>query len=234
MVLGNNDAHILPQTDMVFGGEMPSVYASTPRGIMLMGSVSRMKDNIAKLPNLKMIRSCEVNAYVTTAELHPNTDEVCNETYHASYDDNGDVDEKMLTEATEAILKQSYFHNNQYIDTDDEKINESDARMVKYVLDNTRRTDEGRLVMPLLWKDEVAHLLASNLNLSEKVLKSNLKRLKNNPVRLQMYDQVIKEQVELGIVEQVPDLSQFLTECPTSSFLPHMGVFRLDRETTKC
>ena len=43
-----------------------------------------------------------------------------------------------------------------------------------------------------------------------------------------------KEQVKLGIVEQVPDLSQFLKECPTSSSLPHMGVFRLYHETTKC
>ena len=47
---------------------------------------------------------------------------------------------------------------------------------------------------------------------------------------LKLYDAVIKEQVKLGIVEQVPNQTQFMTENPTASFLPHMGVFKLDRK----
>ena len=86
--------------------------------------------------------------------------------------------------------------------------------------------------MPLLWRSEVAHALASNYYLSQ-VLKSNLKRLQNTDCLI-LYDAVIKEKVQLGIVDQVLNLTQFMTENPTASFLSHMGVFKLDRETSKC
>ena len=88
--------------------------------------------------------------------------------------------------------------------------------------------------MTLLWREDVSHLLASNLNLSKQGLKSNLKRLQRNPELFQMYDDVIREQIELEIVEKIPDLQQFLIKNPTASFLPHMGVFKLNNETTKC
>ena len=49
-----------------------------------------------------------------------------------------------------------------------------------------------------------------------------------------MYDAVIKDQVVLGIMEQVHDLQQFPADNPNASFLPHLGVFRLDHQRTKC
>ena len=93
------------------------------------------------------------------------------------------------------------------------------------MLNNTTCSEDGRLIMPLLWRGDVSHLLASNYNLLLQILKSNLKRLKINPERLQMHDNVVKEQVGMGIVELIPNLTQFLTENPTASFHPHMGVF---------
>ena len=65
------------------------------------------------------------------------------------------------------------------------------------------------------------------------MLKSNMKRLKSTANKLKMCDNVIRDQVELGIVEPIFNLDQFLEEHPTASFLPHMGVFRMDNETTK-
>ncbi|XP_066950858.1 uncharacterized protein [Macrobrachium rosenbergii] len=47
-------------------------------------------------------------------------------------------------------------------------------------------------------------------------------------------DEAIKEQESLGIIEKIPNLEHYLTEHPEHSFLPHMGVFKLDRDTTKC
>lgn len=101
---------------------------------------------------------------------------------------------------------------------------ETDALVSQYVLNNTVQDMNGRLVMPLLWRSEVAHLQGSNYNLSKKVLKSNLKRLQGHPERLKMYDEVIREQAEIGIIDRIENLSQFLEEIPSVSFLPHMGV----------
>ena len=40
-VLGNNDAQMFPQTEVVFSTDITSVYSDTSIGIMLTGSVSR-------------------------------------------------------------------------------------------------------------------------------------------------------------------------------------------------
>ena len=233
VVLGNNDAHILPQIEVLFGSRVPSVYSQTPNGVMLMGSIHRLRENLEELPDLVAPSKCEIKSCGLEVECDSEPSTIRGGTYFA-YDGKGNVDEKMLTSAAEDIIKQSYFFNNQYLSPVEINENESDSRISKYVLENTCRAEDGRLMMPLLWKDNMAHLLASNFNLSKKVLKSNLKRLQNDPIRLRMYDQVIDEQVKLGIVERVPDLEQFLTNNPTTSFLPHMGVFRMNHDTTKC
>ena len=233
-VLGNNDAQIFPQTEVVFGTDAKSVYSHTPIGIMLMGSVSRMRKNLSYLSDYTESAKCECLSFgiepatSTSATMDADFDR------HPVYDKQGNIDEKMLDAAAESILKQSYFEANQYFPSVNDSVNEADAKLSQYVLNKTTRNEDGRLVMPLLWRGEVSHLLASNYNLALQILRSNLKRLQGNPVRLQMYDSVIKEQVGMGIVEQIPNLKQFLTENPTASFLPHMGVFRMSNETTKC
>ncbi|XP_068225069.1 uncharacterized protein [Palaemon carinicauda] len=99
---------------------------------------------------------------------------------------------------------------------------------------NTCRDRDGRLVMPLLWNGKVAHLLGKNQNLSKAILKSNFKKFSKKDNALQMIDEVSKEQEQLGIIERVTNLEQFLEENPQHSFLPHMPVFKMDRESTKC
>lgn len=43
-----------------------------------------------------------------------------------------------------------------------------------------------------------------------------------------------QELIKSGVVEKVNDLPAFIDENPEHSFLPHMGVFKTDRATTKC
>lgn len=49
-----------------------------------------------------------------------------------------------------------------------------------------------------------------------------------------MYNEVFKKQVEEGIIEKIDNLPKYLEDHPVHSFLPHMGVFKPDRESTKC
>ncbi|KAL9954863.1 hypothetical protein ACROYT_G042448 [Oculina patagonica] len=55
-------------------------------------------------------------------------------------------------------------------------------------------------------------------------------RLKKNKELLKDYDNVIKDQINSGIIEAVPELDD--DQAPMH-FLPHHGVIRSDRETTK-
>ena len=49
-----------------------------------------------------------------------------------------------------------------------------------------------------------------------------------------MYDQVIRDQEEAGVIERFGDIQSFIKEHPTCSFLAHMGVFRMSNESIKC
>ena len=72
------------------------------------------------------------------------------------------------------------------------------------------------------------------MNLASAILKSNLSKLGKDPEKLHLYDSVIKDQLSAGIVQRIPNLEEFMEENPDASFLAHMGVFRPDKETTKC
>ncbi|XP_068229710.1 uncharacterized protein [Palaemon carinicauda] len=49
-----------------------------------------------------------------------------------------------------------------------------------------------------------------------------------------MIDDVIQEQIEMAIIERIPNVEKFLEKHPEASFLAHMPIFRPDKETTKC
>ena len=87
--------------------------------------------------------------------------------------------------------------------------------------------------MPLLWNNKVCDLLGTNYNLSKQILRGNLKNLQKKGY-LTMYDAVIKDQENAGVIERIEHLPKFLEEHPVHNFLPHMGIFRLERESTKC
>jgi len=60
-----------------------------------------------------------------------------------------------------------------------------------------------------------------------KRLKNQIERLKNAPENMKAYDEIIKEQVEVGIIERVPEL-----ETPDRvHYLPHHAVIRDEAKT---
>ena len=89
--------------------------------------------------------------------------------------------------------------------------------------------NEGRYEVGLPWKGGLVP--ASNEHaLCITRLRQLHSRLKKNKELLRDYDHVIKDQVKSGIIEAVPENDNDQT--PTH-FLPHHGVIRSDRETTK-
>ena len=63
---------------------------------------------------------------------------------------------------------------------------------------------------------------------------SNLRKYSKDFDRLKLIDAVFREQEANGIIEKIENLDGFLGEHPEASFLSHMPIFKLDRETTKC
>ena len=73
------------------------------------------------------------------------------------------------------------------------------------------------------------YVLPSNRELCRHSLISQIKRLKKDPDQLKAYNDVIKEQLETGIVEPVPDGATG----NRIHYITHHGVWKHDEETTK-
>ena len=73
--------------------------------------------------------------------------------------------------------------------------------------------------------------MPDNLELCRRRLDSLLRRLKQNPQLLAEYDSIIRDQMSCGIVEVVNDPS--LSEHDRVHYLPHHGVVRQDKTTSK-
>ena len=85
-----------------------------------------------------------------------------------------------------------------------------------------------RYVVELPWKPG-KYMLPNNRELSECCLISQIKCLKKDPDKLKAYDDVIKEQLETGVVKPVPD------EATDNRihYVPHHDVWKHDAVTTK-
>ena len=247
-VLGMSDPEVLLEKPVVFG-DPPSVFSETAAGVLLYGTVDRLRSNLPLLPGSAAAgggsSECSAASKVCIHSLacknqtvtHPEIERVSSNlgTVNSNISvlkDNGRVDVNALAKATDEVLT---MHCEKSLGYDSEVYREdstaSNEEIVNYVLDNTDRTNEGRLTMPLIWKKDVAQFLGKNNFLSRQILMS-LKRLSID--KLAMMDDSIKEWENSGIVERVEDLPAFLTVTPVHSFLPHMAVFRMGRETTKC
>ena len=146
-------------------------------------------------------------------------------------DEKGSVDQVKLEKATSEALDN---YSRTFL-CEEDNINENcelNDKIVEDILLNSDRSPNGRMIMPLPWNPECKDRLGTNFNLSKKILHSNLRKLEKNS-QLSLYNEVFKEQEESGVVERITDLNSFLKCNPDCSFLPHMGVFKLGRETTK-
>ena len=80
------------------------------------------------------------------------------------------------------------------------------------------RSDDGRLIIALLWKTNLSHLLSSNYNFSKSIMFSNLNRYKDDLEKLALTDPVFTEQDEAGIIERIHDIDAYIRETLTCSF----------------
>lgn len=135
--------------------------------------------------------------------------------------------EDHIKKALDQMLEVQGYDTRQY----PEETTDLDEEITEVVLSKTKRQNDGRLVMPLIWKSEAAAHLGENFHLARSILRS-LRKLPSE--RLQLMDGSISEWLENGFIEEVTNIEDFRAQNPDHSFLSHMGVFRPDRETTKC
>lgn len=88
----------------------------------------------------------------------------------------------------------------------------------------------GRYKVSLPWK-KPHPMLPDNFDLSSKRLQSLLRRLRQTPGILLEYDSVIRKQLELGIIQRVPDSDVGIVG--EVHYLPHHAVVKQDKDTTK-
>ncbi|XP_068228287.1 uncharacterized protein [Palaemon carinicauda] len=242
LILGTKSGYCLPLTEVVFGRNSRSMYAMTPFGVLLKGEIDTLLKDIPYLHQSSSVINC--HQYVTGLRVKidkPSSLDKCEVDYpikvseFSVIDEKGNVIRSGLDKATDDVLAticNKYIHlDNEVYDLENSELHD---QLVKYCLDHTIQNEEGRLVMPLLWNAKVSHMLGRNFHLAKVILESNLKKLKRNPSHLQLMNEALKEQERVGIIERIPNLDQFVHEHPEHSFLPHMGVFKLNRETTKC
>ena len=243
-ILGTKSGYCVPEHEVVFGMEKTSIYAHTPIGVIIKGDMSVLLRDIPYISEKSTnCLVCPVKESATALASSNNIGAItespmrCYSTtgFHAAIDvlnESGNLVDSMLKKAADDALNLhsvSILHsdNNIYDDSSSE-LNDS---LVQFALNNTKHDSDGRPVMPLLWNSDVSHLLGSNRNISEQILKSNLKRVRNKPDHLKLIDEVIKTQESVGIVEKIDNLDEFLESHPSASFLPHMAVYKRDRET---
>ena len=106
--------------------------------------------------------------------------------------------------------------------------------LIRYALNNSSRKESGRLEFPLLWNEKSSHLLSRNYNLSKAILFSNLKKLKDKNEYLHLIDDYFKEQENSQMIEKIHNFDDFINSNEKCSFLPHMPIFKMKRQTTKC
>ena len=97
--------------------------------------------------------------------------------------------------------------------------------------DNVRFNGE-RYEVELPWKEN-SPVISSDYELCVNCLKSLQRRLLKDPELIPEYDRIIEDQISQGFVEKVPAEQGEVNEIETMHYLPHHGVIRRDRETTK-
>lgn len=139
-----------------------------------------------------------------------------------------DSDEEILEKKCGEVLNYETSEHH-----DDDKFDIRNKELIDITLDNIRRTESGRLEIPLLWNHKTSRFLNKNFNLACKILTSTKEKWSKSPECLQLMDAVISEQLELGIIEKITNLDSFKDSVPCS-FMAHMPVFKFARDTTKC
>lgn len=139
-----------------------------------------------------------------------------------------------MEQATGAVLERACADYLDYTDQhNNSDCSEQNRKIIEYVMKNYSRDSDGRIVVPALWNDSVKHLLPNNFDLAEKIVRSLYKKLKKDPSKLEQYDQIIKDQINSGVIAPAGNIDD-LRNSSSCSFLAHNAVFRQNAESTKC
>lgn len=222
LVLGADYAYCNPIKTEVFGRNHDSTLLISPNGIMIEGNVDKLINDVEYF-EIGCVESRNITSY-----------SVCSSDKVYVADVNGRLSPEELQRAADDILDAQCLIHLGTDNSGKENSVELNTKLTTHVYDNTYRTENGRLVMPLMWNSSVQHLLGNNENLAKQILKSNFKKLSKDKEKLLLTDKVFQEQQELGIIQRIENFEQFKEENPQYSFLPHMSVFRMNKETTKC
>lgn len=165
------------------------------------GTVQDILGNIQFLPDKDVVLL--VNGFLGSICAMPTIHQADNpgacKEVNANYvavNERGCVVEDALMRATDEMLQSCYNDTLSEKCLYNEDYNEENHKITQFVLDNITRGVDGRLTVPLTWR-------GNNINLSLKILSFNFTRLIKDDAKLKMIDNVIKEQLLLGIVEKV-------------------------------
>ena len=247
LILGANAAHCFIGETVKFGNS--SVYLRTKFGIMFLGSIRVILEDLPRLGvecNVERAHRESKPLSVYPLDIHTecfainlglNMDETIIAPNPVNVQSKHDMvikdtnDQNFETCSEPALENTCSFHLDKEDGSSDE-MSELNVDLIKFLLNNFSRTEDGRIILPLLWNTKVKHLLAKNFNISRKILDSNFKKL-NKAGKLEMVDANVRELESMDIIEKVPNLENFMQENPTCSFLPHNCIFKMDKETSK-
>ena len=229
LLLGANASHCFEGRYAKFGNN--SVYFETSFGVLLLGDTEELLKDLPSLPqNEANTASFAINIRGAKSEESLRNEPLVLKDDYPLVSKNSLPDIEKL--GPEALDKTCSFILEKSIEVEVD-YSEQDKDSLEYLVTNCTRSDDGRLIIPLLWNPKVKHLLSKNFKLSKSILNSNLKKLEKNRDNLLLVDQNFKELEALGIIEKIPNLDQFMIENPTCSFLGHMQIFKPHKETTK-
>ena len=92
----------------------------------------------------------------------------------------------------------------------------------------TLKYDQGRYSVRWPWKEDCPDL-PENKALALRRLRSLVSRMKNDPVLIQKYDEIIEDQLDKGVIEQVG----YDSNDSIKHYIPHHAVINLSKATTK-
>ena len=122
---------------------------------------------------------------------------------------NSEVKEEAINQGMSDQLQSILEDTLNLYDEPTKEFSDLDNSLFQHVIDSISRDKEGRLIAPALWDSDVEHLLSKNFHLAQSILKSTLRKLQKNQEALQQYDDVIKEQLNEGIICRVDDIDSF-------------------------
>ncbi|ETN84094.1 zinc knuckle [Necator americanus] len=110
------------------------------------------------------------------------------------------------------------------------ELKQTNAEVWKAFEETIEKKEDGYYVR-LPWKKEASGLPDNELIVYRR-LQANLSRLRKDPIILQQYDDTIKSQLELGIIEEVAE-DLIVEEGEVVHYLAHQAVVTPHNETTK-